>query len=125
MNLHNLTIKKFHDGLVKKEFSASEAVKAYFDVIEAKDKNIGAYLATAKDNAFLGADNVDVAIARGEEVGMLAGVPLAIKDNILIEGLQATSASKILENYKAAYDATVIKKLKNEKAVFLGKTNMD
>jgi aspartyl-tRNA(Asn)/glutamyl-tRNA(Gln) amidotransferase subunit A len=56
---------------------------------------------------------------------MMTGIPVAIKDNILIEGRIASAASKILENYKATYDATVIKKLKDEGAVFLGRTNMD
>ena len=71
------------------------------------------------------AEEVDIALAKGEEINELAGLPMAIKDNILIKGLPATAASKILENYKATYDATVIKKLKNKKAVFLGKTNLD
>jgi len=125
MHLHDLTIKKFHEGLVGKQFSAAEITKAYFDRIAEKDLEINAYLTVAKDNAFLEAEKADIAVAKGEEVGWLAGVPLAIKDNILIEGLPATSGSKILENYKAAYDATVIAKLKSAKAVFLGKTNLD
>ena len=78
-----------------------------------------------KDGALKQAEEVDIALAKGEEINELAGLPMAIKDNILIKGLPATAASKILENYKATYDATVIKKLKNKKAVFLGKTNLD
>ncbi len=125
MHLHDLTIKKVHEGLLKKEFSAFEITKEFFDYIAYKDKETGAYLSLDKDGALAAAEKVDVAIARGEEIGALAGTPLAIKDNILIEGLPATAASKILENYRAAYDATVIEKLKKEKAVFLGKTNLD
>jgi aspartyl-tRNA(Asn)/glutamyl-tRNA(Gln) amidotransferase subunit A len=68
---------------------------------------------------------VDLAIAKDEPIAPLAGVPLAIKDNILIQGLPATAASKILEHYTAAYDAGVIKKLKTQHAVFLGKANLD
>jgi aspartyl-tRNA(Asn)/glutamyl-tRNA(Gln) amidotransferase subunit A len=123
--LHDLTIKKFHDGLLNKEFSALEVTQAYFRRIKEHDGEIGAYLSLAEESATREASAVDVAIAEGEDVGALAGVPLAIKDNILIKGLPATAASKILENYVASYDAGVIQKLKSERAIFLGKTNMD
>jgi aspartyl-tRNA(Asn)/glutamyl-tRNA(Gln) amidotransferase subunit A len=122
---HDLTIKKFHEGLLNKEFSALEVTQAYFRRIKEHDGEIGAYLSLAEESATRDASAVDVAVAEGEDVGALAGVPLAIKDNILIKGLPATAASKILENYVASYDAGVIKKLKSERAVFLGKTNMD
>jgi aspartyl-tRNA(Asn)/glutamyl-tRNA(Gln) amidotransferase subunit A len=124
-SLHDLTIKKFHDGLLNKEFSALEVTQAYFRRIKEHDGEIGAYLSLAEESATREASAVDVAIAEGEDVGALAGVPLAIKDNILIKGLPATAASKILENYVASYDAGVIQKLKSERAIFLGKTNMD
>ncbi len=123
--LHDLTIKKFHEGLLNKEFSAMEVTQAYFERIKAHDKAIGAYLSLAEESAVRDASAVDVAIAEGENVGALAGVPLAVKDCILIKDLPATSASKILENYIASYDATVIQKLRGARAVFLGKTNMD
>jgi aspartyl-tRNA(Asn)/glutamyl-tRNA(Gln) amidotransferase subunit A len=123
--LHDLTIKKFHDRLLNKEFSALEVTQAYFRRIKEHDGEIGAYLSLAEESATREASAVDVAIAEGEDVGALAGVPLAIKDNILINGLPATAASKMLENYVASYDAGVITKLKSERAVFLGKTNMD
>ncbi|TSC89164.1 MAG: aspartyl-tRNA(Asn)/glutamyl-tRNA (Gln) amidotransferase subunit A [Parcubacteria group bacterium Gr01-1014_3] len=124
-SLHNLTIKSFHEGLVKKEFTALEIAQAYLKYIEVRDPEIGAFLSTAKDQAYQQAEQADLAIARGEEVGALAGVPMAIKDNILIKGLPATAASKMLENYTASYDAAVIVELKKAGAVFLGKTNMD
>jgi aspartyl-tRNA(Asn)/glutamyl-tRNA(Gln) amidotransferase subunit A len=123
--LHDLTIKKFHDGLLNKEFSALEITQAHFRRIKEHDGEIGAYLSLAEESAAREASAVDVAMAEGEDVGALAGVPLGIKDNILIEGLPATAASKILENYVASYDAGVIQKLKSERAVFLGKTNLD
>jgi len=123
--LHNLTIKKFHEGLLNKEFSAFEITKELFDYIAVKDKEIHAFLSTDKDGAYAAAEKVDIAVAKDEEVGMLVGVPLAVKDNMLIEGLPATAGSKILNEYRAAYDATVIEKLKKENAVFLGKTNLD
>ncbi len=123
--LHRLTIKKFHDGLVAKEFSALEVAQAYFDRIKEKDGEIGAYLSTAEASAAREAEAVDIAIAKDETVGPLAGVPLAVKDAILIKGQPATAASKILEHYEASYDAGAIRKLRNARAVFLGKTNMD
>lgn len=123
--LHNLTIRKFHDGLLKKEFSAFDVAEAHFKYIEEKDKEVGAYLSLAKDEALRQAEKTDIAIAKNEPVSMLAGVPLAIKDNLLITGQPATAGSKILENYKAAYDATVITELKSAGSVLLGKTNLD
>ncbi len=125
MHLHDLTIKKFHEGLEKKEFSAFDVAKTFFDYIEDRDKEIGAYLSLAKDQAFKQAELADLKVAKNEPLPWLAGVPLAIKDNMLIAGLPATAASRMLENYEAAYDATVIEKLKADGAVFLGKTNMD
>jgi len=124
-HLHDLTIKKFHEGLLDKEFSAAEAVRNFFKWIDEKDKEIGAYLHLARDEAYLQAEQADLAIAKGEKVGLLAGAPLAVKDNILISGLPCSAASKILQTYKAVYDASVIGKLRQAKAVFLGKTNLD
>ena len=124
-NLHNLTIKKFHEGLLNKEFTAAEITKEYFERIEIRDTEIGAYLSLMKENAFLEAEKTDIKVAKDEEIGMMAGVPMAIKDNMLIDGFPATAGSKMLEHYRAAYDATVIQKLKKEGTVFLGKTNMD
>src|SRR5579862_6545795 len=103
--LHNLTIKSFHDGLVNKDFSALEVTQAHFARIKEKDSEIKAFLSLAEESAAREAEAVDVKIARDEEVGMLAGVPMAIKDNILIKNLPATAGSKILENYVASYDA--------------------
>src|SRR3989344_2634623 len=125
MNLSNLTIKKFNAGLSNKEFSAIEAVKEFFNSIKEKNKEINAYLTLTEDLALERAAAVDAELNAGENIGILAGVPLAIKDNILVENVACTAASKILENYKSPYDAAVIKNLKRAEAVFLGKTNMD
>ncbi len=125
MTPHTLTIKKFHDGLRRGECTALHVAEEYFKMIDARDKEIGAYLAVFKDKAYETAEKTDLAVARGEELRPLAGVPMAIKDNILIAGERATAASKILEQYTAAYDATAVKKLRDAGAVFLGKTNLD
>ena len=124
-HLHDLTIKSFREGLLNKEFSALEIAQAYFEHIEEHDREIHAYLTILKNEALAQAEKVDVTLAQNKDLPVLAGVPLAIKDNILIEGIKTTAASRILENYIAAYDAGVVKKLKQEQAVFLGKTNLD
>ncbi len=125
MELTDLTIKTAHEGLVAKKFSSQELAGAYLDKIEKENEKIFAFLSTARELAMGQANAVDEKIAAGEEIPMLAGIPMAIKDIILIDGLKCTAASKILENYVAPYDATVIKKLKAQGVVMLGKTNCD
>ncbi|MDP2650914.1 MAG: amidase family protein, partial [bacterium] len=125
MELINFTIKQLSQGLRNKEFSVAELTEAYLGQIEEKDKEFEAYLSVDREGALSAARGVDELLKRGEPIGALAGIPLAIKDNILIEGGPATAGSKILKDYTAAYDATVIQKLKRENAVFLGKTNLD
>ncbi len=123
INLKELTISKARISLDSKEFSARELVQAYLDVIKEKNPDINAYLEVFAD-ALEQADVADTMVREGKTFP-LTGIPFAIKDNILIDGKHASSASKILENYVASYDATVIKKLKEQGAVFLGRTNMD
>ena len=125
MEINNLTINKIHESLLKKDFSALEITKAYLEQIKKKDKAVCAFLNIAEDLAISQAKEVDRLISEGKKIPILAGVPCAIKDNILIEGAKCTAGSKILEDYVAPYDATVIKKLKSEGAVILGKTNLD
>lgn len=125
IKLHELTIKKTHQLLVDKEISAFDLTKEFFDYIEERDKKINAYLSLHKDEALREANEVDKKISGKEEIHTLAGIPLAIKDNVLIKDLPCTAGSKILQNYRATYDATVIKKLKKANAIFLGKTNLD
>jgi len=106
VDIKNLTIKDVRDGYTKKEFTPQELQGEFLRLIKKENKELNAYL-----SVFEGAD--------GE------GIPCAIKDNILIDGTVTTAGSKILENYVAPYDATVIKKLKNFGVTFLGKTNLD
>ncbi|RJR14052.1 Asp-tRNA(Asn)/Glu-tRNA(Gln) amidotransferase subunit GatA [Candidatus Parcubacteria bacterium] len=124
MDLTRLTIEEARRALDAKEYSSLELTNAYLDAIKKKDGEIHAYLEIWEDSARAEAKIADEAIAKGE-VQALTGIPLAIKDNILIEGRIASSSSKILEKYRATYDATVIQKLRAQKAVFLGRTNMD
>lgn len=108
------TIKDIRDGLAKGHFTAEEIFKKYSDKIKKGNKKLNAYLST-----------FNFKLSTFDSQAPLAGVPCAIKDNMLIEGTIATAGSKILENYISAYDATVIKKLRKTGATFLGKTNMD
>ncbi|MCI5108490.1 MAG: Asp-tRNA(Asn)/Glu-tRNA(Gln) amidotransferase subunit GatA [Candidatus Pacebacteria bacterium] len=112
MNLEGITIKSALDSFDKGEFSSEELASEYLKVIGEKDKNIHAYLEVYGDVLDQAKNNPK-------------GIPLAIKDNILINGRVASAASKILENYKAVYDATAIEKLKDAGSIFLGRTNMD
>ncbi|PIZ87106.1 MAG: Asp-tRNA(Asn)/Glu-tRNA(Gln) amidotransferase GatCAB subunit A [Candidatus Nealsonbacteria bacterium CG_4_10_14_0_2_um_filter_40_15] len=125
MDLTLLTIKEVHGGLKKKEFSALELCKLYLEKIKEKNKEIFAFLTVNEDSAILQAKKIDDLISRGEEISILAGIPCAIKDNILVDGVKCTAGSKILEDYTAPYDAGVVKKLKNQEAIILGKTNLD
>jgi len=118
-------IRELHQSLVKKEFSAVDLAKAYLDKIKKEDKNINALLTICEESALSQARVVDEKIFKKENIDILSGVPCAIKDNILVEGVRCTAGSKILENYVAPYDATVVKKIKDRGAVILGKTNMD
>jgi len=125
MELHQLTIHQLHDLLVKKKITSREATEALYRWIRKADGKIRAYLLLMEEDAFRQADQVDRKIAKGEEIGDLAGIPLGLKDILCTKGIQTTCGSKILEGYVPFYDATVIRKLKEKDAVFLGKLNMD
>ena len=120
-----MTITEFHDALKNKKTSAREIVISYLDKIKKENSGLNAYLEVFEENALNQAKETDERIASGETPGELWGVPIAIKDNILIRGKIASAASKILGNYVASYDAHVVEKLKKAGAIFLGRTNMD
>ncbi len=125
MNFENLTIEKIREGLFKKEFSAKEICQYFLEKIKKEDKKIGAFLEITEDLAKEQAEKIDQMVLQKRELPPLAGVPCAIKDNILVKGVKCTAGSKILENFIAPYDATVVRKLKEAGAIILGKTNLD
>ena len=120
IDLKNLTIRKASEAMKRGDFTARELAQAYLDEIKKKNPCINAYL-EIYDDVLKQADEAQKFVGKN----FLAGIPLAIKDNILIKGRKAQSASKILDGYVAPYDATVIEKLKKEHVVFIGRTNMD
>lgn len=122
MSEHLMTIHELHDALVNKETTSRALTEAYLSKIDA---DINAYITVNTDAALAAADAVDAKIARGEEIGMLEGIPMAVKDNICTEGLRTTCASHMLENFVPQYDAAVVEKLAEAGAIILGKTNMD
>ncbi len=119
------SISKIHDMLVTKQVSCAELTKSYLDEIEKSNGELNAYVNVTPDAALKTAGAVDKKLALGEEIGMLEGVPMTLKDNISTKGIETTCCSKILTGYKPIYDATVWELLQKENAVMLGKTNMD
>jgi len=123
INLKNLTIEKAHESLSKGEFTCKELVEEYLKVIKEKNPELNAYLEIYDD--VLSQADIAQDKFKNNTATMLTGIPFAIKDNILIEGHICSAGSKILENYTATYNATVVKELKKEGAIFMGRTNMD
>jgi aspartyl-tRNA(Asn)/glutamyl-tRNA(Gln) amidotransferase subunit A len=123
--LNELSITEAAGGLRAKAFTVRELWDACRGAAHARNEELNAYLELfAADDARISKaqDRID---REGDAAPLLCGIPLAIKDNILIEGHIASAASKMLENYQATYDATVVRKLKEAGALFLGRTNMD
>ena len=116
-------IKELHQKLINKEVSAVKLATEY--LARAKSSDLNAFITITEKEALEQAKTIDEKIAQGEEVPLLAGIPASIKDLIMTAGVRTTAASKILENYVAPYDATVIKKLKENGLVMVGKNNCD
>ncbi len=125
MTLSRLTIHELHDLLIKRDISAAELTREHLDRIQELDDDVKSYITVTGDLALEQAKHVDAKLAAGESIGVLAGIPMAVKDNICTEGIQTTCASKMLEGFRPQYSATVVEKLKAEDFVMLGKVNMD
>jgi aspartyl-tRNA(Asn)/glutamyl-tRNA(Gln) amidotransferase subunit A len=124
-DLTTTDVAELSRALAAGEVSSAEVTGAYLDRIAAEDGELGAYLHVDAEAALTAADAVDAARAAGTEVGPLAGVPLALKDVVVTQGVPTTSGSKILAGWRPPYDATLAAKLKTAGTVLLGKTNMD
>ncbi|XZO00445.1 MAG: Asp-tRNA(Asn)/Glu-tRNA(Gln) amidotransferase subunit GatA [Microcoleus sp.] len=119
------SIRELHRQLVNKERSAVEITQEALDRITQLEPKLKSFLCVTADRAMAQAVQVDTKIAAGEEIGLLAGIPIAVKDNMCTNGVPTTCASRILENFVPPYDATVVSKLQAAGAVIVGKANMD
>ncbi len=124
-DIFSLSAVELAGRIRSKQVSSVDAVKVFLGRIEKIEPKIKAFVKLMGNEAIESAKKIDEKIARGENAGSLAGVPIAVKDNMMVMGVQTTCSSKILKDYIAPYDATIIEKLRSEGAVFLGKTNLD
>ncbi|SDY58669.1 Asp-tRNA(Asn)/Glu-tRNA(Gln) amidotransferase subunit GatA [Tindallia californiensis] len=125
MTIDMQSLKNQRDLWIKGEASAKELVEETFKRIEKTEDQVKAYLCLQKETAMEQAIKIDEKRARGEKTGALAGVPLAVKDNICTEGIPTTCASKMLENFIPPYNATVVQKIYEADGIMIGKTNLD
>lgn len=124
MELYKLTIHELHEKIKNKEITAKDIASDVFKRIDAVENKVKAYLSVTRDEALKQAGAADNEIKAGK-FKPLTGIPIAIKDNICIDGVKTTCASKMLENFIPPYDASVITKLKANGYILTGKTNMD
>jgi len=125
MNLDLLTVESTRTAVLEKQTTATALADAFYAKIEADDPAIGAYLTLCKDRAYSQAAAIDALADKGDALPPLAGVPIAVKDVFTTKGVRTTAASKVLGNFIAPYDATVVSRLEDAGAVILGKTNCD
>ncbi len=118
-------IKELHERLKLKQTTAVELAKEYLNIIKEKNDVLNTYLGVYEEEAIKEAATVDEKIQAGKRINYLEGIPCALKDNMCMRGRRTSAASKMLDNYVAPYDATVVQKLKRKGVVFLGKTNLD
>ena len=125
MDITELTVHELQEKLKSKELTITEITKAYTDRISKKEKDVQAFVTILAEEANKQAEEIEEKIKNGEIKGELAGIPIGIKDNMCTKGIKTTCSSRMLENFVAPYDATVIEKINAENMIDLGKLNMD
>jgi aspartyl-tRNA(Asn)/glutamyl-tRNA(Gln) amidotransferase subunit A len=125
MELNNLTIHKLSDLLKRGEISSKDIVNSCLNRIEEIEHKINSFITLDKDEVLKQAEEIDRRLRNKKELGDLAGIPIAIKDNIVTKGIKTTCGSKMLEDFIPPYNATVVERLKKEGAIIFGKTNLD
>lgn len=119
------SIRDLHEQLTSKERSAVEIAQEALDRIQSLEPTLHSFLHVTADKALDQARHIDQAIAAGDDIGLLAGIPIGIKDNMCTQGIPTTCASRILENFVPPYESTVTQKIAAAGAVMVGKTNLD
>lgn len=125
MKIIEMSISELRDGFLSSSLTYEEIVRAYLKHIKKTDQKVAAYLYVNSEKAIEKAKQIDERFKSGETVGKLAGIPIAIKDNIVTKEMPTTCGSKMLENYYSPFDATVVEKIQCEDGVILGKLNLD
>lgn len=125
MNITDLTVHELQEKLKNKELTITEITQAYVDRINEKEKDVEAFVTSLTDEALEQAKNVQAKVESGEIKGELAGIPIGIKDNLCTKGIRTTCSSRMLEDFIAPYNATIVEKVNNENMINLGKLNMD
>ena len=120
-----MDFKSFRNEINSKNASVKELVNDLFIKIDSKDSEINSYISITRDNAIIQAENIDKLIQNEEILPPLAGIPIAIKDNICTKGVVTTCASKMLKNFVSPYESTASSKLWSSGGICLGKTNLD
>lgn len=124
-SLDTLSASQIRDGIVAGDFTATEVARAALDAVQQRDGSVQAFLQVSPELALAAAKRVDDARAAGEELPPLAGVPLAVKDNMNLVGTRTTCASKMLGNYESVYTATCVRRMLDAGCLPVGKANMD
>jgi len=125
MDIQNLTIESAHKALKNKEISCVEMTQAFLENAKNVNDELNIFITISEEEALNQAKKVDAKIEAGEEIGILEGIPVGIKDLINTKDIRTTCASKMLDDFVPPYDATVIKKLRDLGMVIIGKTNLD
>ena len=125
LKLLEITALQLKEKLLSREIQVAFLTRKLFEWIKEIEPNIQSYISLNEDEALRKAKEIDKKIENGEKLGSLAGIPVAVKDNICTKDLLTTCASKILRNFIPPYDAFVVKRLKEEDAIIIGKTNLD
>ncbi len=125
MELYSKTLSSIASDIKEKKVTIKEVLDSVYKRIEEVEPKVGAYITLTKTQAYERAEELQKRLDNGEDIGMLGGVPIAIKDNICTENVKTTCASRMLEDFVPIYNATVIEKLEEAGAIMLGKTNMD
>ncbi len=123
--MKKLSARELRKKLEKKEISAKEIAEYFINRAKKIDKKLNIFITLNEEDILKQAEKIDKKIEKNKKLGKLAGIPIGIKDNIITKDIKTTCGSKMLENYIPPYDATVIKKIKEEDGIIFGKTNMD